>query len=65
MRRRGLATGAALAALAAVALARRRDGSERVEVAFDDGTAVTFDRRSAVGDDLLAVAREAVRAARR
>lgn len=67
MRRGGLAAGAGVAAAGAVALARRRrrERPERIEVVFDDGASVTLHRPSPARDELLAIAREAVRAARR
>ncbi|MBD0329000.1 MAG: hypothetical protein ICV64_02715 [Thermoleophilia bacterium] len=50
-------TGAALAA-------RRRRGRERVELEYGDGSMVGLEAGSTAADDLLALARRAVRGAR-
>ena len=66
MRRGGVTAGAAFVAAGAVAYARRRrEGLERVELVYDDGSEVTLDRPSPVRDRFLQVAGDAVRAVRR
>ena len=59
-RRSVIAVGAALAALGAVVLRRRRRPHERVTVGFDDGSSVTLEAGNADADRLIALARPVV-----